>query len=683
MNVILPLGKLSHSLSAEGYSKPLQLTPVLGRLVLFWLLDSLQLDHDEDIVWLVLSLHDETTYHIYSSVCAEYRSLSLNGRLRLIPLYFQTRGVIETLHVALKYMSESDLDRKTICLNGDMIFNPAVRSIAQRLASHSSVCFTTPIGVRNIHFHERDANWSYCHTRELEASLRNFWDEEVEPQCGNVPYKYCLISDIGEHRKNVSQACLVGAYAFGSARSLQGSCQALVKDTAKHDLGFPSLVKATTLGVSMSNDNWFPLKTSRYLKMFVKSLSTKVLKCDVRSTRYVFQMYGGLCDDEGKPRKNAIDALNMLKSLGHHVTISSSRGRGAAAVKQLIQLLDELSVSYDDLHLHDSDRDFTVTVGSNVVDINSDLHKALGIPGGDDTNGIKPRHFNKVEISHVVEKTSKPELLMGEIFFYEHIPSKLSWLFPKFIAKSETQNMLKMTISKVDGITFSQLLVNRFVEEGTLEILLQSMTKLHNCERKSFQPNDHIDYYANYSKKVKQRFTANRSLYTKICSEAEVVMVKPILCELVAYEADDRASLCAYIHGDPVFSNCLLTPCRRVCFIDMNGKLGNCLTTSGDIGYDLAKILQSLFGYDYILLDVPIDDADKKILAQLRNYLFRYIKENYPEIHWKDVLLLTVSLLISLIPMHDNFEHQTKFWDLGLSVYQVYRDENATNSADQ
>ena len=49
-----------------------------------------------------------------------------------------------------------------------------------------------------------------------------------------------------------------------------------------------------------------------------------------------------------------------------------------------------------------------------------------------------------------------------------------------------------------------------------------------------------------------------------------------------------------YIHGDPVFSNVLLTDESTVKLIDMRGALGDVLTTQGDVTYDLSKVYQSL-----------------------------------------------------------------------------------------
>ena len=110
MNVVVPLGRLAYVPGSSG--KPSQVTAVLGRPVLFWLLDSLQLDYERDTVWIVISCTMRQTT-IFDSLSAEYRTLTTDRRLRLIPLYFKTRGVVETLHVALQYMDETDLQKKT------------------------------------------------------------------------------------------------------------------------------------------------------------------------------------------------------------------------------------------------------------------------------------------------------------------------------------------------------------------------------------------------------------------------------------------------------------------------------------------------------------------------------------------------------------------------------------------
>ena len=96
MNIVVPLGRLTYLPGSSG--KPLQMTAVLGRPVLFWLLDSLQLDYDHDTVWIVVSAHEEATYQIFNTLSAEYRDLKTR-RLRLVALFQNL--VAETLQVAL------------------------------------------------------------------------------------------------------------------------------------------------------------------------------------------------------------------------------------------------------------------------------------------------------------------------------------------------------------------------------------------------------------------------------------------------------------------------------------------------------------------------------------------------------------------------------------------------------
>ena len=68
------------------------------------------------------------------------------------------------------------------------------------------------------------------------------------------------------------------------------------------------------------------------------------------------------------------------------------------------------------------------------------------------------------------------------------------------------------------------------------------------------------------------------------------------------FEKEERWQASNVIHGDPVFSNVLLTDDGRIFLLDMRGEQGNILTLQGDLTYDLSKVYQSLLGYDYIIL---------------------------------------------------------------------------------
>ena len=84
----------------------------------------------------------------------------------------------------------------------------------------------------------------------------------------------------------------------------------------------------------------------------------------------------------------------------------------------------------------------------------------------------------------------------------------------------------------------------------------------------------------------------------------------------------------------------------------MRGKQGDEVTLYGDVYYDFAKIYQSLIGYDNILNGIEIDDA-------YRSELITYFENMISKEVLDKIKLITASLLISMLPLHDDDE--TKF----------------------
>ena len=84
----------------------------------------------------------------------------------------------------------------------------------------------------------------------------------------------------------------------------------------------------------------------------------------------------------------------------------------------------------------------------------------------------------------------------------------------------------------------------------------------------------------------------------------------------------------------------------------MRGKQGDETTLYGDIYYDLAKIYQSLIGYDNILNNIEIDDEYRReLVTYFENIINKEVLDK--------IKLITASLLISMLPLHD--EDKTKF----------------------
>lgn len=100
---------------------------------------------------------------------------------------------------------------------------------------------------------------------------------------------------------------------------------------------------------------------------------------------------------------------------------------------------------------------------------------------------------------------------------------------------------------------------------------------------------------SNYLPKIRKRYAGSRDLYTGLSRKTDD-MFRRLEQELASYENERRFHRSAVIHGDPVFSNVLLTDDGRIYLLDMRGELGSTLTIQGDLTYDLSKVHQPLLG---------------------------------------------------------------------------------------
>jgi len=634
---------------------------MLGRPVLFWILDNLKMGSG-DVLWMAISAKDEALYQLYGSTSAEYRELTDNGQLRLVPLHFATTGVAETLHVVNKYMDSKFRSRRTVCLIGDTIFKFGVLEFARCSDVGDLCCVLSPPDPTFTSAREEGLHLSYGILNET-GSDENCHALNLVRELTSVSAHFDL--------KGGSLVC-VGAYIFSSAELLDELCTAVIS-TASHlpMHGFPDIVDyALKLDMSVTGINvdagmsFFPLKTREMIGEFISlrildSHNSPIPKH--HPTHYVFQMYGGIVDGTGSPRFHVIAALQLLKQLGHRISVATNRGCSCQAIKSLISTLDSLKIKYDDIWF-DSTLDDPIFIRSNVVDIRGDLCGILGLPSSDVPNEecVKSRHFNKVTVQwDVVRKESASSILAGEAFYYDNIPLELAHLFPKKLTSTTEGGSTTLTLSRLPGHTCSQLMVNRCFCASKLNSILQALLRMHMTG--SPRENSDVNHYANYMRKVMDRYYEHRSVYDSLSARANSVY-EIIVSKLDEYETGRRANITAFIHGDPVFSNILFAGDEPK-FIDMNGRLDGILTTEGDCTYDLAKVLQSLYGYDYVILDVADDAYSQELSTQLCAEFRIFVEENY-KARWKDIQVITASLYFSLIPLHDNVRHHSRFFNL-------------------
>jgi hypothetical protein len=301
---------------------------------------------------------------------------------------------------------------------------------------------------------------------------------------------------------------------------------------------------------------------------------------------------------------------------------------------------------------------------------------------------IAARDFNTIQIiGEKVLKSSKSENILGELFFYAHMPKELVPIFPAIYSVDYLKETSTYTIMMENrkGLTFSHLLVGRSITKGRLLALMTALHKIHTTNNQAIKHlkvgsdlatkfSDHsiekadgrVNIYSNYGQKLRSRYQKYSSVYAALGPLASELF--NCLNEFLdTYEAEDKGVHSQIIHGDPVFSNAILGKDERtVSFIDVRCQLENTLTMEGDIHYDLAKVLQSLMGYDHILLrdtqqqtqlfesGAPLlEEPDRNLLAELQDTFWGFLNEKYAvTIHKKTLLRITASLLFSLIPLH-------------------------------
>lgn len=338
---------------------------------------------------------------------------------------------------------------------------------------------------------------------------------------------------------------------------------------------------------------------------------------------------------------------------------------GAVTFRQL----GEFGIPYDELLFGKPRADVYIDAQA-VSSLGAHIERSLGwdlegVVGGNTDLGagaVKPRHFNSVRRvgDDHVEKTGPEAILRGEIYWYQHIPPALADLFPQAVSVSAhpDRDLSSMVLTRVAGVTYSHLAANACLTPGRLVALLDALRRLHSQPDESGISDALL--CSNYTSKVRARFGKHEAFFRTFGTDVAELSTK-VLAFLEDYETAKRFKKATYIHGDPVFSNVLLTHDGRVKFLDMRGALGTELTTCGDIAYDLSKVYQSLCGYDAIILDVPVDAAGAQTLAKLRGVFEAWLARTYPSIKMRDVRMIVAAHYFCIVPLHDNAGHQRQF----------------------
>lgn len=605
MNILIPLGGIGKRFSDYGYHMPKPLIKVLGKEIIFWLLDSLKIN-EEDKIYIPYNENLE-----YFNFCEIINSKYPNIKLVPIP---DTRGASETILIGLEHFN---IEGKVVILDGDTWYNENILEKIRNVEGNSV-----------LYFESKNPNPIYSY----------------------IQIKDNLITNIKEKIK-ISNDANSGCYVFESSQKLKEQILKIGFDSQNElytsqviDKMIENDVKFTPIRV----DDFYVLGTPQQIIQFSKTyeIPKKRFCFDLDNTLVTYPKIEGDYNSV-EPITDTINYLKKLKEKGHTIIIYTARrmrthggnigGVIADIGKITIDTLEKYGIPYDELYFGKPYAHYYID--DLMVNPKTDLNKTLGFYMED----VSARHFNEIEIGNTFIKKSNDSKLQGEIEYYKWVQDngteEIQKLFPKLISYTDKS----LELETIKGINFSTMYVNNILTKDHLKLLLDKIKLLHD----NIESNEIHYNYPNLSDKFMERI----KMYDYTSYGISDNFISNINEQLSQIEKQGHKHV--MIHGDCVFSNILLTESGDLKFVDVRGVVGKNKTCYGLDLYDYAKIYQSLIGYDEILMD-------KKIKKSYKDSLIKMFKE-YVCKDFNKIELITKSLILSLVPLHNDIDKVKKY----------------------
>lgn len=607
MNIIIPIGGIGQRFKDEGYLMPKPLISVLGKTMIYRVIDNLKLN-DED-----------TIYIVYNNQLKEFNFENLvkfyfpKKNIKFISLDHVTKGASETILYGLNEMPVKDLDKNFLILDCDTFYEEDILDLYRK---------------------SDNKNLIYCFEDKQDNPLFSYI--KLNPK-GKV-------TEIKEKIK-ISNWANTGAYGFQSGHILKRYTERISKLNTElyTSYVYNEMINDGAQIQSQQISKFSCVGTPLQLQIYCnknKHNSEPLRICfDFDNTLVSYPTIPGDYYSV-EPIQRNINFLKLLHSLGHTIIIYTARrmkthggnvGRVVADISRVtLDTLDKFDIPYDEIYFGKPYANFYID--DLAVNPSISMNQAIGVY---DTE-IAPRTFNKVDYNKdKVVKTTSNE---GEIYWYQNIPRGCGYMFPKVYDITDNQ----ITMENIEGVSFSYLYTNKLLKVEQLINLITQLRQLHEYDTKVVK---YPKVYADYNQKLRERYNNNLKLYNKYIN-AESIFKK--LDNLLAYY---NKAIFTVIHGDPVFTNVLQTE-QGLKFIDMKGKIGDELTIIGDTYYDLAKVYQSILGYDFILNDIELDNV---YINEFKNVF----EDLFEEKDLRIIKMITASLFFTLMPLHT--EDQDKF----------------------
>ena len=620
MIIIIPLGGLGERFRKWGYRRPKPLINVMGKPILFWLLDNLTFDSIEMVIIPYNSELDK--YNFESLLIKNYPKINF----KFLKLNILTQGAAETILLGLELIDSINLpDCPVLCMDGDNFYT---HNIIKQWKGENNV------------FYFNDCS---------DSNAYSF----LKMDSGNI------IIDIME-KNRISDHASTGCYGFKSYHKLKLYCQQLINADIrqKNEFYISGVVKLMIeenhifTGKNINRNDYHCLGTPFDVRLFCNNYDKNKIS-DI-NMRYCFDLdntlvtYPKISGDYStvEPIQDNIDLLRYLKKNGNTIIIYTARrmcthngciGKVTADIGKLtLDTLDKFNIPYDEIYFGKPYADYYID--DSAVSPYDDLEKELGFY----RSTIDTRTFNNITENVVHTYTKYGRDLSGEIYWYQNIPQSIKDMFPIFFNAGENCYVME----KINGIPFSRLMLSGEMSIENLEHIMDAVDKIHVVPIDETDINSNINIYENYHKKLVERYSNYN--YSKFKRSKDVFNI--LEKTLIEYE-EKKLGVTSVIHGDTVLTNIMINQFGKIKFIDMRGKIGSTITILGDKFYDWAKLYQSLIGYDEILENKHVSESYRKTLLEFFNNRFIH---KYGNSQFNYLQYLTASLLFTLIPLHDN-----------------------------
>ncbi|CAF1510324.1 unnamed protein product [Adineta ricciae] len=336
---------LSASICKENYRFPKPLCKIVGRPILFWLLDHLDTNVD-DIIYIGVMETLQNQFDLTQSLKIEYPQRIF----QVVVIDFETRGALETLFIMLQSINTERLLRKTISFDCDTVYLQPVIEKFRRLSDHLNASFF---------FEDNDGKPIYSYLK-LNENNRQDGFPIVENTCEKIMISNCANT---------------GAYAFRSASTLKRYCAQLLDETSgQYGKYYTTHIIKTMLdnqepfvGIQIAVTDFVCLGTPDQLNQFLRHLKGDKPAVNIRKMRFCFDLDNTLVSypkEHGnyisvEPKIENIKLAHELHTAGHYIIIQTARqmkihnnnvGAAVADIGRItLETLSRFNIPYDEL----------------------------------------------------------------------------------------------------------------------------------------------------------------------------------------------------------------------------------------------------------------------------------------------------------------------------------------------